>query len=82
GESQPPATATLYRTLVPQRVRLIRKNTLCGAKEDARWILVVRSAEDLGLAVFSGESEPDLDYAAVSQSHSFCGTFFYVRQGK
>jgi len=72
-----PSGASLYRTKVPARVKLVKGNTICGPK-DANWLLVVtQDAHSLSLAFFSGDGEPNI--ATASDSTELCGTFGYFR---
>jgi hypothetical protein len=77
-----PSSARLYRTVISRRSRLVNGNTICGPDEDAKWMLTATHGDDLSLAFFSGEAEPNLDYRAVEVGHYLCATFGYQRQAK
>jgi hypothetical protein len=79
---QAPPSARLYKTRISGRSHLVNGNTICGPNEDARWVLVVESNDNLSLAFFSGESEPNLDYHVVRVSYYLCGTYSYIPPGK
>ena len=76
-----PLSASLYKTMIPRRSKLVHGNSMCG-DADATWLLVLRYGEQLSLAFFSGQKEPSLEYEAVENSRSLCGTFHYVSPGK
>lgn len=70
----------LYRTRLSSSTRLVNGNTFCG-KDDTTWIVVLISdnRQDLHIANFSGESEPDLHPSIIAQSTNSCGTYWYQR---
>jgi ankyrin repeat protein len=82
--SDQPIAARLYRTKIPKDEKFNSfGNTACD-DADANWVLVDNAKDpytgkpELGLAFFSGESEPDLDYKVVSTKVGLlCGTFGY-----
>src|SRR6185312_684471 len=70
----------LYRTRLSSSARLVNGNTFCG-KDDTKWIVVLISdkRQDLHMANFSGDSEPDLHPSIIGKSTNFCGTYWYQK---
>jgi hypothetical protein len=76
-EGQTPSSAWLYQTMIPKTTVLLNRNDICGP-QDAKWILAVYGKNDLSLAFFAGDHEPNLDYKSVQASHDLCGTYGYL----
>ena len=68
----------LYRLTVPASLKLLNRNTLCGAAE-THWMATYMEGKTLKLAFFSGDEPPVLTFDAVGSSQELCGTFTYVR---
>jgi hypothetical protein len=71
-------SANLYRLNIPGSQRFLRHNTLCGT-EDVQWMVTYVLEKDLRVALFSGSSQPVLQFDALRNSTSLCGTFSYAR---
>jgi hypothetical protein len=78
----PPSSARLYRTFISRRAVLANGNTICGPDKDGTWILETHNADYLTMAVFTGDSEPSLEYKIVEVGHNLCGSYGYVTADK
>lgn len=82
--SDQPIAARLYRTKIQKDEKFNSFGNSACDDADANWLLIDNARDpytgkpQLGLAFFSGESEPELDYKVISaKAGLLCGTFGY-----
>jgi uncharacterized protein len=74
-------TLQLFKVQNPQPVKLISANELCSAGVPATYLVIAHNppAGRIGIAVFSGGSEPRWDKSFLSNTTTLCGTYGYAR---
>jgi hypothetical protein len=79
----PSIHGALYQISLAANLKLRGSNTLCG-KSRTSWVVQIHSParkttehENLYLAFFSGDQEPNLTPSVINTSTGLCGTYWY-----